>query len=106
MKHNTHWVTQGENGVTPLHDAARNGHLDHVPNEVLQSEAILQQDKKGWTTIHYAAQTRHLHQLPTKALTGLGKASAHISLLRRAAGIIKGQANTYAPILRSIKQIL
>jgi len=54
---------------TPMHYAARHGHLDQLPKEVLTVENMLVDDIDNWTPLHKAAAFGHLDQVPVEILT-------------------------------------
>lgn len=84
-----HWLTPGKAGITPLHDAARNGHLHLVPKEVITSKALFQTDDKGYTTLHHAAEAGHLDQIPAEILTGFTASAARLGVLKRIVSIVR-----------------
>ena len=86
-RNNHHWLIAGRDGVTPLHDAASNGHLDRVPKELLQPKALLNTNNNGNNAIHCAAQSGHLDQIPTHVLTGLSSMQAQIAIVKRTMGL-------------------
>jgi len=46
------------NGITPLHLAAENGHLDQVPSELLTETNLKQYAKGGITVMHHAMKCK------------------------------------------------
>jgi ankyrin repeat protein len=52
-----------------LWDAARNGHLDQIPKELLTAENLLQPNEDGNTCLHLATYYGHLGQIPKELLT-------------------------------------
>jgi ankyrin repeat protein len=54
---------------TLYHDAAREGHLDKIPKELLTEENLLQTNEYSETCLHWAAMHGHLDQIPKELLT-------------------------------------
>jgi ankyrin repeat protein len=62
-------MLQEKGGWNLYHKAARNGHLDQIPKELLTAENLLQPNNSGWTCLHIAAERGHLGQVPKELLT-------------------------------------
>ena len=85
-------------GLTPLHMAALNGHLDKVPIAFLTQENLDILDKHGRSFLHLAAQRGCLQQVPKPLLT-----EANLNLpdrsgvTPRASALMNGQAPLLSP---------
>jgi ankyrin repeat protein len=62
-------LQKDEHERTLYHKAARNGHLDQIPKELLTAENLLQPNNYSWTCLHHAASTGLLAQIPKELLT-------------------------------------
>jgi len=61
--------TPGPRGWTPLHNAAENGLLSQIPQELLTQENLLKPDDYGWTPFHLAVESKSLGEIPKELLT-------------------------------------
>ena len=60
-------LTRNDNGDTPLHAAAHEGHLDQVPAGVLTRETAATRNYDGLSVIQTALDRGHLEQIPLEA---------------------------------------
>jgi hypothetical protein len=56
-------------GNTPLHLAAKNGHIDLIPSHLLSEELFTDRNREGNTPLHIAAMHGNLIQIPRRFLT-------------------------------------
>lgn len=56
-------------GNTPLHLAAKNGHIDLIPSHLLNEELFMDRNREGNTPLHIAAMHGNLFQVPRRFLT-------------------------------------
>ena len=56
-------TVKDNDGWTPLHIAASEGHLDQIPGVTAELLANVK-DNDGWTPLHKAAENGHLDQVP------------------------------------------
>jgi hypothetical protein len=56
-------------GNTPLHLAAKNGHIDLIPSHLLSEELFMDRNREGNTPLHIAAMHGNLFQVPRQFLT-------------------------------------
>jgi hypothetical protein len=57
-------VTRNDNGDTPLHAAAYEGHLDQVPGEILTKERMATRNYDGVSVASLAVERGHISQIP------------------------------------------
>lgn len=56
-------------GNTPLHLAAKNGHIDLIPSHLLSEELFMDRNREGNTPLHIAAMHGNFFQVPRQFLT-------------------------------------
>jgi ankyrin repeat protein len=62
-------LQKDSHGWNLYHKAARNGHLDKIPQELLTHENLLEPDRYSRTCLHLAAYNGQLDQIPKELLT-------------------------------------